>query len=249
MRRNESGFGCGQEVDLALAWNGRVVGEDEPDGEAGQLVFRERPDGRKQNFVRRLLVVLIVADDLGRQTLDELGIQGDEGGEQDPHLVCAECRWRVLDDAIQRRDARLIQHLFPGAFGLMLLLLPLKLASPFLGLALLFFRELLFELFGILLALGGFLFGLLLGWFGCVLRLLDDGRAWDWLRRGFGGIVDGAIVLGAHADGSSNALAVDDQSSAGEGAGWLGVGVLGGVEDFVLATIKNAGTLFVSVAP
>ena len=47
-----------------------------------------------------------------------------------------------------------------GAFGLMLLLLPLKLASPLLGLALLLFRELLSEPFGILLALGGFLFGL-----------------------------------------------------------------------------------------
>ena len=79
--------------------------------------------------------------------------------------------------------------------------------------------------------------------------MLDDGRALDWLRRGLGGIVDGAIVLGAHAEGSSDALAIDDQGGTGEGARRLGVGVLGGVEDFVLPTLKDSRALFVAVAP
>ena len=59
----------------------------------------------------------------------------------------------------------------------------------------------------------------------------------------------GAIVLGANANGSADVLAVDDQGGAGEGAGRLGVGVLGSIEDFLLLTLKNAGTLFVAVAP
>jgi hypothetical protein len=79
--------------------------------------------------------------------------------------------------------------------------------------------------------------------------LLDDSRARDWLRLSLGGIVDGASFLGAHADGGSDALAIDDQGGTGEGARRLGVGVLGGVEDFVLATLKDSRTLFVAVAP
>ena len=47
-----------------------------------------------------------------------------------------------------------------SAFGLVLLLLPLELAPPFLGLTFLLLLLLLSEPFGLLLALGGFLFGL-----------------------------------------------------------------------------------------
>ena len=44
-------------------------------------------------------------------------------------------------------------------------------------------------------------------------------------------------------------FAVDDQGGAGEGAGRLGVGVLGSVENPVLMTLKGVGALFVAVAP
>ena len=54
-----------------------------------------------------------------------------------------------------------------------------------------------------------------------------DGRAWTGSVLGLAWVVDRAIVLGAHADGGSDVLAVDDQGGAGEGAGRLGVGVLG----------------------
>ena len=60
----------------------------------------------------------------------------------------------------------------------------------------------------------------------------------------------GAIVLGANADGGADALAIDDQGGAGEGAGRLGVGVLGGCrESRYSPTLKDAGALFVAVAP
>ena len=55
-----------------------------------------------------------------------------------------------------------MQCRFPGAFGLVLFLLPLELPPPFLGFAFLLLLMLLSEPFGLLLALGGFLFGLLL---------------------------------------------------------------------------------------
>jgi hypothetical protein len=54
-----------------------------------------------------MLIVLVLADGLGRQTLDERGIQADEGGEQDPQLDHAECGLGVLSDADERGDATL----------------------------------------------------------------------------------------------------------------------------------------------
>ena len=91
--------------------------------------------------------------------------------------------WRVLDDAIQRGDARLMQRRDPGAFGLVLLLLPLELAPPFLGFAFLLLLMLLSEPFGLLLTLGSILFGLrfLVGlvfriayWRGCTVGVGAD---------------------------------------------------------------------------
>ena len=135
----------------------------------------------------------------------------------------------------------------------MLLLLPLELAPPFLGLAFLLLLLLLSEPFGFLLALGGFLFGLrffvglvfrIAYWGGCNGRGRSGSKPLRRVR-----VMHGAIVLGANADGGADALAVDDQGGAGEGAGRLGVGVLGSVENPVLATLKDAGALFVAVAP
>ncbi len=85
-----------------------VVVEPKPDSEAGELVIREIGNRRKQNIVRRMLVVLVLADDLGRQSLDELGSQGDDGGDQEPQLDRAKCGWRALSDADERRDTGLI---------------------------------------------------------------------------------------------------------------------------------------------
>ena len=53
-----------------------------------------------------------------------------------------------------------MQCRYPGAFCLVLLLLPLELPPPFLGFTFLLLLLLLSEPFGLLLALGSFLFGL-----------------------------------------------------------------------------------------
>ena len=50
-----------QRINFTLAWNPgmAVVAEPKPDSEAGELVIREIGNRRKQNIVRRLLVVQI----------------------------------------------------------------------------------------------------------------------------------------------------------------------------------------------
>jgi hypothetical protein len=47
---SKGGFGFGQKVDLAFAWDGDVSGEDEPKGKAGEFVVCQPSDGRKQNL-------------------------------------------------------------------------------------------------------------------------------------------------------------------------------------------------------
>jgi hypothetical protein len=55
-----------------------------------------------------VLVVIAVVDDLGCESLDELGVQGGVVGEQEPQLERAGCGLRVLNDADERCDTGLI---------------------------------------------------------------------------------------------------------------------------------------------
>jgi hypothetical protein len=59
-RWNEGGFGRGQEIDLAVAWDGHVSGKDKTKGKAGKLVVCQSVNGREQNLFCGLVVVLIL---------------------------------------------------------------------------------------------------------------------------------------------------------------------------------------------
>src|SRR5260370_41075475 len=112
-----------------------------------------------------------------------------------------------------------MQLLSPGAFGSMVLLFPLGLLSTFFCFSLLLLLVSLSLLFLVALAFLGLLLCLGLGR-GC--------QRWGWIgalfrRRSW--IVDGAVVVGAYAEGGSYALAVDDDCglSGCTRRGWLGV--------------------------
>ena len=140
-----------------------ILGEDETEGKPGEFVVCQCVKDGEQNFVRGLVAVVVLDGEVLGHLVDEsVRIEVHEQAKEEPELGRTEDSRGRVEDAVELGDTRFLQSVPLGAFGLMLLLLPLKLASPFLGLALLLFRELLSELFGILLALGGFLFGLLL---------------------------------------------------------------------------------------
>jgi hypothetical protein len=172
------------------------------------VVVRQSVKNGEQKIIRGSVAVLVLDGEVLRYLVNEgVRIKIDEQAKEEAELGRTEDSRGRVEDAVEFGNSDFLQLLPLGLFGFPLLLLAFEDNPAFFGLT---FPLLPLTL--LLLAMAVFLFlGLLLNGLGYSLRLLDDDWACNWLGRGLGGIVDGAIVLGANAQGSADALAIHDE--------------------------------------
>jgi hypothetical protein len=60
---NESSLSLGEIIEVVFAGDVRMSGKNKPERKPGQLLIRQSGDGRRQNRLRRLLVVLVASCD------------------------------------------------------------------------------------------------------------------------------------------------------------------------------------------
>ncbi len=116
---NEGGCSFGKEVELGFAWDGNVSGESDSEGEAGQLLVWRLGEHRRQNLLRGLLVVFVVAGKVFGNVLGEgVGVKVDEGAKEYPQLCGGEDCRGALKDAVEGGFAGFQDFGFAVALGL-----------------------------------------------------------------------------------------------------------------------------------
>src|SRR6266702_1597024 len=107
LRGSKSGFGFGQKVDFAFAWNGCVSSKDKTESKPGEFVIRQSVDGGKQNLFGGLLVVFVVSSKVFGYVIEGIGVDTDKGAEKHPQLGRAEHGRCLVENPVELGYTRL----------------------------------------------------------------------------------------------------------------------------------------------
>ena len=99
----KSGFGFGEEIELVLARDADVTGEGEAKRKGCQLLIGGGVDGGQQQFFGAALFVLVLGGDILGQIIGKgVGVEVDDGAEDNPQLSGGEAGGGCGDDALER---------------------------------------------------------------------------------------------------------------------------------------------------